>query len=67
MNFIHVNSTNINAIAKSGNDLIIKFNKGGIYLYKDAAVEFENLLSSSSKGKYFHQYIKDKYLCKKIY
>lgn len=66
MNFTYVNSTDINAIAINGNDLIIKFNKGGMYLYKDAAVEFENLLNSSSKGKYFHQYIKNKYLCKKI-
>lgn len=66
MNFTYVNSTDISAIAVNGNDLIIKFNSGSAYKYINAANEYQNLINSSSKGKYFHQYIKNNYQCIKI-
>lgn len=66
MEFIYVNSTDINGITVNGNNLIIKFNSGTIYEYKNAACEFSNLINADSKGKYFHQNIKNKYICNKI-
>ena len=66
MNFTYVQSTDIAAIAKKLDNLVIKFNNGGIYEYKGAAVEFENLLNASSKGKYFHENVKNKYPYLKI-
>lgn len=66
MQFTYVISTNINAIAINGNNLIIKFNNGAIYEFENAAKEFTNLINSSSKGKYFYQYIRNKYPYNKI-
>lgn len=39
--------------------LEIEFNSGGIYIYLNVPYyEYQNLLNSSSKGKYFHAHIK---------
>lgn len=37
------------------------FKSGGMYEYMGAVCEYYNLLNSNSKGKYFHQFIKNKY------
>lgn len=66
MEFIYVNSTNIKAIAISGKNLVIKFNNNSIYEYKNAAREFTKIINADSKGKYFHQYIKNQYSYIKI-
>ena len=66
MNFIYVASTDINAIGINGNNLVIRFNSGGTYEYIDAAKEFKKILNANSKGKYFHQYIKNQYKAVKI-
>lgn len=66
MNFTYVNSSDIKAIAVRGNNLVIEFHSGGLYEYIGAAYEYSNLLNAESKGKYFHQYIKDKYKAIKI-
>ncbi|MFR5903869.1 MAG: KTSC domain-containing protein [Bacilli bacterium] len=65
-NFIYVNSSDLNSIKVNGNNLVIMFKSGGVYEYMDAAREYYNLLNSNSKGKYFHQFIKNKYQEKKI-
>ena len=65
-NFIYVNSSDLNAIKVNGNNLVIMFKSGGVYEYMGAACEYYNLLNSNSKGKYFHQFIKNKYQEKKI-
>ncbi len=61
MNFISVVSSNLEAIACNGDNLVIKFKSGGIYEYIGAAKEFDNLYNAPSKGKYFHQFIRDNY------
>lgn len=66
MFFYNVNSTDIAGIAIKGNNLIIKFNSGGIYEYENAAHEYNNLLNSISKGRYFHSYIKNYYNYRRI-
>lgn len=60
-NYIQVNSSNLEAIAINGKNLIIKFKSGGIYEYFGAAREFSKLLIASSKGKYFNEFIKNNY------
>ena len=67
MNLIYVNSSDLEAIAIHGNNLVIKFKSGGMYEYYNAACEFNNILSASSKGRYFHKYIKPYYKTSKIY
>lgn len=64
-NFIEVVSSNLQALAISGNDLIIKFNSGDIYRYYGAAIEWTNILNASSKGKYFSEFIRNNYNYKK--
>ena len=61
MFFTYVTSSDLAGIAIKGNNLIIKFNSGGIYEYENAAHEYNNLLNASSKGRYFHSYIKNYY------
>lgn len=61
MLFTYVTSSDLAGIAIKGNNLIIKFNSGGIYEYENAAHEYNNLLNASSKGRYFHSYIKNYY------
>ena len=65
-NFIYVNSSDLNSIKVNGNNLAIMFKSGGVYEYMDAACEYYNLLNSNSKGKYYNQFIKNKYQEKKI-
>lgn len=66
MNFIPVVSSDLEAIACNGNNLVIKFKSGGIYEYIGAAKEFDNLYNAPSKGKYFHQFIRDNYTPNKL-
>ena len=65
-NFIYVNSSDLNAVKVNGNNLVIMFKSGGMYEYMGAVCEYYNLLNSNSKGKYFHQFIKNKYQEKKL-
>ncbi len=66
MTFTNVVSSNISGIAINGNNLVIKFNSGGIYEYENAANEYSNIIAASSKGKYFHCYIKSAYNYRRI-
>lgn len=66
MEFVYVNSTDIAGIAVNGNNLVIKFLSGGVYEYVNAACEYSNIISASSKGKYFHYNIKPNYSCYKL-
>lgn len=66
MNFTYVNSSDLKGIAINKNNLVILFHTGEMYEYIGASYEYYNLLNSISKGKYFHQYIKNKYPTIKI-
>ncbi|EJK9766270.1 KTSC domain-containing protein [Salmonella enterica] len=44
------------------NVLEIEFNSGGIYMYSGVPeYVYQDLMTASSKGRYFHANIKDKY------
>lgn len=61
MNFISVESSNIDAIAVSGDNLVIRFKNGSIYEYIGAAKEYEKMMAFKSKGEYLNNFIKNKY------
>lgn len=66
MLYYMVISTDIYGVMAVGNNLVIRFRNGGEYAYINAAHELNNLLNANSKGKYFHQFIKPYYVCKKL-
>ncbi len=65
----NVSSSDIASIGYDQNLFIleIEFLSGGIYQYINVPSSiFQGIMSASSHGVYFHQYIKDKYSCNKI-
>ena len=64
-----VTSSDIRAIGydKHSLTLEIEFNRGGLYEYANVPeAVYRGLMSASSHGKYFHQYIRDKYETRKL-
>jgi len=47
--------------------LEVEFNSGGIYQYSGVPeTVYQGLMQAISKGSYFHDYIKDRYSCRKV-
>lgn len=64
-----VNSSNLNSVGyeEETQTLEIEFNSGGVYRYFGVPKYiYTELMSASSHGKYFHQYIKDNYRWSKV-
>lgn len=61
-----VDSTNIKAIGKDGNDLIVHFNSGAKWRYTDAGRHHDAMLKSDSAGGYFHACVKGNHEGQKI-
>ncbi|MEM7735375.1 MAG: KTSC domain-containing protein [Deinococcota bacterium] len=62
MKHIPVDSSNIASVGYEANTLEITFNSGGTYQYKNVPESvFRELLDAPSKGKFFHQHIKNIY------
>jgi len=61
-----VESSNINAYGKDGDDLIVEYKKGTKYRYKGASKIWEDLENATSKGGYISSVVKKNYLCEKI-
>ena len=59
-------SSMIALIGTKDNDLIIKFNKGDVYKYHNAAEHCAAMLTAESSGKYFLHNIKPNYNFEKI-
>ncbi len=69
MNRQHVESSDIDSIGydEKNSVLEIEFLSGGIYQYANVSVDiYSNIINASSHGKYFHEYIKDKFTFNKI-
>jgi hypothetical protein len=65
----NVSSSDIKSIGydRESHILEIEFHSGGIYQYFNVpVVVYENLMSASSHGEFFHQNIKDVYQFSKI-
>lgn len=67
MNRKPVKSSNIKSIGFDNGTLEIEFHSGGIYKYSSVGEEiYKAMVESDSIGKYFHQYIKGQFTCKKV-
>lgn len=67
MKRVPVNSSDIRSIGYYLWSLEIEFNSGGIYQYSNVPESvYQQLISATSHGRYFHAYIKDKYPTRKI-
>lgn len=65
--FQHVQSSNVSAIAKDKNNLVVRFHGGATYSYKDAGDLYRPMLKSNSKGKYvWSKLIRPKVSYKKV-
>lgn len=65
--WIKVESSNIDQVGYLDGNLYVKYKSGGLYLYKNVERKyFLSLLGSRSKGQYINQTIKDDYICVKI-
>ena len=64
---IKVKSSNIHSIGHENKILEIKFNNNTIYRFLNVPeIIFILFLKSKSKGTFFHEFIKNRYLKKKI-
>ena len=57
-----VTSSNIDMVGHDGTSLFIRFVKGKCYQYLDCPHQiYHSLVRSESAGKFFHQFVKEKY------
>lgn len=64
---IPVDSSNIKSVGFDANTLEIEFHSGGIYQYYDVPTDvYHYFMNASSKGKFFHLFIRDKYRCVRL-
>ena len=62
MNRRAVASSNIESVGYENSTVEIAFVDGGIYQYLGVPLSvYQGLMSASSKGSYFHHFIKDRY------
>ena len=66
-NMTPVVSTDLASVGHDGQNLFIRFNSGATYIYSNVPESvFRELLAASSKGKYFHHFIKNAFSYQKI-
>lgn len=59
---IPVDSSNIKSVGFDSNTLEVEFHSGGIYQYYGVPTDvYHYFMNAPSKGKFFHQFIRDKY------
>lgn len=67
MQMIPVSSSNLSSVGYENGTLYIAFHSGGLYSYAGVPESiYHGLLNASSKGKYFHAYIKGVYPYQRI-
>lgn len=67
MNMIGVSSSDIHSVGYENGTLYIRFNSGGLYAYYNVPQNvYTNLMNASSKGRFFHQNIKNVYAYAKL-
>ena len=67
MNRTPVTSSNIASVGYENGTLEIAFVDGGVYQYSNVPEQiYLGLMSAASKGGYFHDHIKDRYLTSKV-
>ena len=59
---IPVNSSNLRSVGYQNGTLYIEFHSGGVFCYTGVPESvYRGLMTASSHGQYFHQYIKNVY------
>lgn len=67
MNKTPVRSSNIASVGYENGTLEIAFVDGGVYQYFNVLEHvYQGLMSAVSKGRYFHDHIKDAYHTRKV-
>ncbi|WP_343565235.1 KTSC domain-containing protein [Kiloniella sp. b19] len=67
MNRTPVRSSNIASAGYENGTLEIAFVDGGVYQYFNVPeYVYQGLMSAASKGRYFHDHIKDRYQTRKV-
>lgn len=69
MNRIPVRSSNIRSIGydPASRTLEVEFNSGGVYQYFDVPESvYQDFMQATSKGSYFHRYIKGRYPYRRV-
>lgn len=67
MKMVPVQSSDLASVGYENGTLRILFNSGGLYEYYNVPERvFKELLSASSHGKFFHQFIKNSYRYQRI-
>ena len=67
MNRTPVRSSNIASVGYENGTLEIEFVDGGVYQYFNVPEPvYQGLMSATSKGRYFHDHIKDSYQTSKV-
>jgi len=67
MNYINVESSNIEKIAYENNNLYVGYKGGGVYKYLDVSSEkYNEFLNAESKGRYLNSAIKESYKYEKV-
>jgi len=64
-----VRSSNIRAVGYdlASRTLEVEFQSRGVYQYSSVPENvYQGLMRAASKGSYFHDHIKDRYLCKQV-
>lgn len=64
-----VSSSNLRAVGYDASEKVleIEFQDGHVYAYRRVAEStFASLMRAWSKGTYFHEYIKDRYACRRL-
>ena len=61
MSKLNVESSVIDAVEVTGENLVVNFKNGSSYTYEGAAKELDPLSKADSKGRYFLENIKESY------
>lgn len=56
--FQAVQSSNVSAVGKSEDDLVIRFHNGGVYKYYGMGDKVVNILQTNSKGKWVWRFLR---------
>jgi hypothetical protein len=53
-----VRSSNLESVGRAGSDLVVRFKKGGVYLYRGGGDLLAPLVGAPSAGKFYHARVK---------
>ena len=62
-----INSSHLSIVSHDGKDMFVDFRNGACYRYSNVPYStFDSLTKNDSAGSFFHSYVRDKFICKKL-